>query len=504
MTQLIYGECCLLTMFDSRHQRPVGRRCDLFQAMAASLQTQGNVPESSISNSTSEIDISQPGTSAQGSQSEQQVGNALVLAELRALANRLDRFEAEFDHSQSDTRTSTPRRRKRARMNQGNSLMTNSQQSLNESAIPVTITSAPTVSVAVSRAIDVTAGVTTTTMASATPITTVPLVRPTSNTSPVTGTIGTSNTIVTLHVHTSLVGPPVISYPVTSIPGLALSVGGQTVMTGSQMPTGLPQSTVCTSTLANHQIVSHPQQVQSYSQVLPLSQQVQTDVTRGGGTSMAGTQGLVPTQSTHVNFTGTGMTSMAANPVVPQVTAPYHVSMYVLPVSHALPLQSLQQLPMPMPVPQQPHTDGVQQQAVGLPTLNTLRSSAMDQQLIQERLQQLRERSVPQPQGELIHCCDNNIKKKKKIECTWPQDCAFVGHLRTRLTYEQLNVKQFVLGFLKSIQLESFPSIRANMVEYLTELMQNVCDQGWVHAKGAHSVVMTNMEEGIVSWLEKM
>ena len=78
------------------------------------------------------------------------------------------------------------------------------------------------------------------------------------------------------------------------------------------------------------------------------------------------------------------MTSMAANPVVPQVTAPYHVSMYVPPVSHALP--SLQKLPMPMPVPQQPHTDGVQQQAVGLPTLNTLRSSAMDQQLIQERL----------------------------------------------------------------------------------------------------------------------
>ena len=49
---------------DSRHQRSVGRRCDLFQAMAASLQTQGNVPETSISNSTSEIDISQPGTSA--------------------------------------------------------------------------------------------------------------------------------------------------------------------------------------------------------------------------------------------------------------------------------------------------------------------------------------------------------------------------------------------------------------------------------------------------------
>ena len=118
------------------------------------------------------------------------------------------------------------------------------------------------------------------------------------------------------------------------------------------------------------------------------------------------------------------MTSTAANPIVPQVANLITcLCMYVPPVSHALPLQSLQQLPMPMPVSQQPHMDGVQQQAVGLPTLNTLSSSAMDQQLIQERLQQLTERSVPQPQGELIHCCDNNIKKKKKIECTWPQDC---------------------------------------------------------------------------------
>ena len=105
---------------DTRHQRPVGRRCELFQAMAASLQTPGNNNDASISNSGSKTDISQPGTNAQGSQSEQQVSSALVLAELRALANRLNRFEAEFNNSQSDTRTSTPRRRKGAIKNQAN------------------------------------------------------------------------------------------------------------------------------------------------------------------------------------------------------------------------------------------------------------------------------------------------------------------------------------------------------------------------------------------------
>ena len=54
----------------------------------------------------------------------------------------------------------------------------------------------------------------------------------------------------------------------------------------------------------------------------------------------------------------------------------------------------------------------------------------------------------------------------------WPQDCAFVGHLRSRVTYEQLTQSQFVLGYLRSVQDEENPRIRSNMVEYLTELFQ--------------------------------
>ena len=40
------------------------------------------------------------------------------------------------------------------------------------------------------------------------------------------------------------------------------------------------------------------------------------------------------------------------------------------------------------------------------------------------------------------------------------------------------------------------------MVEYLTELFQNVCDFGWQSAKRAHLVVMTKMEEGLASWAD--
>ena len=82
----------------------------------------------------------------------------------------------------------------------------------------------------------------------------------------------------------------------------------------------------------------------------------------------------------------------------------------------------------------------------------------------------------------------------------WPQDCAFVGHLRARVSYEQLTQAQFVLGFLRSVQEEQDVHIKGIMIEYLTELFQNVCDHSWQAAKGAHLVVMTKMEEGLVTW----
>ena len=75
-----------------------------------------------------------------------------------------------------------------------------------------------------------------------------------------------------------------------------------------------------------------------------------------------------------------------------------------------------------------------------------------------------------------------------------------MGHLRARVTYDQLTQAQFVLGFLRSVQEESDMYVRSNMIEYLTELFQNVCDHSWQAAKGAHLVVKTKMEEGLITW----
>ena len=59
-----------------------------------------------------------------------------------------------------------------------------------------------------------------------------------------------------------------------------------------------------------------------------------------------------------------------------------------------------------------------------------------------------------------------SIKKSEKenIEVVWPQDCAFVGHLKSCVTYEQLTQSQFVLGFLRSVQDGPNPFMRSNNI----------------------------------------
>ena len=68
------------------------------------------------------------------------------------------------------------------------------------------VTSAPTVSMASSRAINVTAGMSAVTMASATNIITVPLTRPTSTFPLATGTTGTVSSTAGPHMHMSPAG----------------------------------------------------------------------------------------------------------------------------------------------------------------------------------------------------------------------------------------------------------------------------------------------------------
>ena len=137
-----------------------------------------------------------------------------------------------------------------------------------------------------------------------------------------------------------------------------------------------------------------------------------------------------------------------------------------------------------------------------IPSLQALRNSQTIHQKVNKRYQELEEAVQVSP-GNLDILLDTIQKKvhkdaKKKVK--WPQDLAFVGSLRKRPTYNQLTTCQWMLGFLRIRQEEQDPLVKENMVEYLTELLQDACDYSWEAAKGAHSVLLHRMQDGVVAW----
>ena len=104
-----------------------------------------------------------------------------------------------------------------------------------------------------------------------------------------------------------------------------------------------------------------------------------------------------------------------------------------------------------LPLPQQMPEENI------IRSIQALRTTAVNQDLMQQRLTQLQQEALPQATGNAAYNhtsiepnrASTNVKKgkKEKIEVVWPQDCAFAGHLRACVTYEQLTQSQFVLGF---------------------------------------------------------
>ena len=242
-----------------------------------------------------------------------------------------------------------------------------------------------------------------------------------------------------------------------------------------------------------------------------------TGITTGATASLASTASSQGTMATFQHMgVGTQVSSGMAQPFLQSTIQSHHMARSHLPNTAFLPL--VRDGGMAVTGSQQVQQAGRQATNVhvpnaehpGVPSIQALRTTAVDQALVQQRLQELNQQALPQHPGN--HILHNSVQqtvpqitskakgKKEKVDVVWPQDCAFVGHLRARVTYEQLTQAQFVLGFLRSVQEEQDPYLRSNMVEYLTKLYQNACDHSWQVAKGAHLVVMTKMEEGLVTW----
>ena len=89
---------------------------------------------------------------------------------------------------------------------------------------------------------------------------------------------------------------------------------------------------------------------------------------------------------------------------------------------------------------------------------------------------------------------------KKSVD--WPQNFILTGNQKTRPTYDDLSITQWVSGFVRCIQEEKSETCRSAMLDYLANLMEDASDFSWDSAKACHAILLTNMEADRVSWVE--
>ena len=138
-----------------------------------------------------------------------------------------------------------------------------------------------------------------------------------------------------------------------------------------------------------------------------------------------------------------------------------------------------------------------------IPSMQALRNAADTHQRVNQRYQELEQATSFNEAGNLELLFDTlqkRVQKQEKLKVKWPQDLAFIGTHRRRPSYEQLTAMQWLLGFLRIREEEKDPLIKEHMIQYVTELTQDACDFSWEAAKGAHSVLLHRMADGVVDW----
>ena len=84
----------------------------------------------------------------------------------------------------------------------------------------------------------------------------------------------------------------------------------------------------------------------------------------------------------------------------------------------------------------------------------------------------------------------------------WPQQAVFVGADRQRVRYEDLTQSQWTAGLATMAAQEPNLIIQRNMFVFISSLLQDVCDVGFIIGRGALSLILIMMEESRLSWLE--
>ena len=137
-----------------------------------------------------------------------------------------------------------------------------------------------------------------------------------------------------------------------------------------------------------------------------------------------------------------------------------------------------------------------------VPSIEFLRSNKSVQCEVEKRLVELRTLNESATKGKVKsqRGGPGDIFVKKSVD--WPQNFILTGNQKTRPTYDDLSITQWVSGFVRCMQEEKSEQCRSAMLDYLANLMEDASDFSWGSAKACHAILLTNMDADRVSWVE--
>ena len=134
-----------------------------------------------------------------------------------------------------------------------------------------------------------------------------------------------------------------------------------------------------------------------------------------------------------------------------------------------------------------------------IPSIDFLRASGTIQARVDDRIKELQ---AMHPQGKFKSQRGGSDTYWCKKKVPWPQNHILSGTTKSRVSYDNLSMAQWVSGFCAIIKDESNVQTNNNMLSYVADLMEDCHDFGWQSASGAHAVVLCHMEENKVNWEE--
>ena len=85
----------------------------------------------------------------------------------------------------------------------------------------------------------------------------------------------------------------------------------------------------------------------------------------------------------------------------------------------------------------------------------------------------------------------------------WPNEGILVGSARRRLPFDELNMTQFVMGFIKNVNDTLDSLTRQYMLAELYDLMKLADSTSWHVARGAFISSMHSIEDGEIAWSDR-